>query len=41
MTPKEAKKEISDIMFEYFTKENMRSGECEKRIMEVLDKIES
>ena len=41
MTPKQAKEKISDILFEYFTKENMRSGECEKKIMEVLDKIES
>ena len=39
MTPKEAKKEISEILFAYFTEETMRSGECEKKIMETLDKI--
>jgi len=39
MKPEEAKKEISDILFEYFTKENIRSDDVEKKIMKILDEI--
>jgi len=41
MTPKEAKKKISDIMFKFLNDENVTGDETNKKIMNILDKIES